>query len=187
MRRKARAWVVALLALIAAAAVGVGLVARYEDRLLPALGLGRPVVLYFARPDGTALAGEVRYTLPGRDGPMQRLRMLAEGPRPESGLAPVLPPGTRPLGVQVDEGVATVDFSREIIERHWGGSTAELLTVYGIVNTLTAVPGIERVQIRVEGRPVETLAGHVDLTQPLPADPSLVAAAPSDSSPRPAP
>ncbi|HEY8426601.1 MAG TPA: GerMN domain-containing protein [Limnochordales bacterium] len=187
MRRKAKAWGVALLALLVLAAVGVGLIARYEDRLLPALGLGRPVVLYFARPDGMALATEVRYTLPGLDGPMQRLQMLAEGPRPESGLAPVLPPGTRPLGVHVDDGVATVDFSREIIERHWGGSTAELLTVYGIVNTLTAAPGIQRVQIRVEGRPIETLAGHVDLSQPLPADPSLVVAIPSDSGPSAAP
>ncbi|HEY8497940.1 MAG TPA: GerMN domain-containing protein, partial [Limnochordales bacterium] len=64
-----------------------------------------------------------------------------------------------------------------IIERHWGGTTGELLTVYGIVNTLTQLPGIRQVQIVVEGRPVETLAGHVDLTQPLEADPSLVAAA----------
>lgn len=177
MRRGAVTGIVVAVALLAVAAAAVGLIARYDDRLLPALGLGRPVVLYFASPDGEALVGEVRYVLPGFDGPMQRLEMLARGPRPGSGLAPVLPPGTRPLGVTVRDGVAVADFSREIIERHWGGTTGELLTVYGIVNTLTQLPGIRQVQIVVEGRPVETLAGHVDLTQPLEADPSLVEAA----------
>lgn len=176
-----KTWLVAVCAVLLVAAGGVWLAARYEDRILPALGLGRPVVLYFARADGLGLVAEVHYVLPGQDGPMQRLQMLARGPRPGSDLAPVLPPGARPLGVTVEDGVATVNFSREIVERHWGGSTGELMTVYGIVNTLANVPGIQRVRILVEGKPVETLAGHVDLTQPLEADPSLVFAAPANA------
>lgn len=174
-----KAWLVAVCAVALVAAGGLWLVARYEDRILPAVGLGRRVVLYFASPDGMGLVPDERFVLPWQDDLMTRLRLLARGPRPGSGLAPVIPPGARPLGANVEDGVATVDFSREIVERHWGGSTGELMTVYGIVNTLTAVPGIHRVRILVEGKPVETLAGHVDLTQPLEADPSLVLAPPS--------
>ena len=44
---------------------------------------------------------------------------------------------------------------------------AELLTVYSIVNSLTAnFPAVKRVQILVDDRQAPTLAGHVDLTRP---------------------
>ena len=61
------------------------------------------------------------------------------------------------------------------------GSEDELLTVYSVVNSLTAnFPAVKRVQILVEDRPAPTLAGHVDLTRPLPADMTFLAgAAPS--------
>jgi len=43
-----------------------------------------------------------------------------------------------------------------------------LLTIYTIVNALTVnVPTIRAVQILIEGREVDTLAGHVDLRRPL--------------------
>jgi spore germination protein GerM len=61
-----------------------------------------------------------------------------------------------------------LDFSRELQTNHSGGSAGELLTVYSIVNTLAEnIHGISRVQILVEGNEVETLAGHLDLREPL--------------------
>jgi hypothetical protein len=43
------------------------------------------------------------------------------------------------------------------------------------VNAVTAnLPAIQRVQILIEGREVDTLAGHVDLRRPLERDASLV-------------
>jgi len=66
------------------------------------------------------------------------------------------------------------DFSKELVERHWGGTAGELMTVYGIVNTLGELPGVKQVRITVEGRPLETLAGHLDLREPLAPDPDLV-------------
>ena len=51
---------------------------------------------------------------------------------------------------------------------HSGGSLDELFTVYALVNALTAsVPEVTAVQILVGGREADTLAGHVDLRQPL--------------------
>ena len=61
-----------------------------------------------------------------------------------------------------------MDLSREVSMGHPGGSLEELFTVYAIVNALTMnVPDITAVQILVEGREVDTLAGHVDLRHPL--------------------
>ena len=43
-----------------------------------------------------------------------------------------------------------------------------LCGLYTIVNALTVnLPAVKRVQILVDGREVDTLAGHVDLRHPL--------------------
>jgi hypothetical protein len=61
-----------------------------------------------------------------------------------------------------------VDLSRDASAAHPGGSLNELLTVYTIVNALTAnLPAVSAVQLLVDGKQVETLAGHVDLRRPL--------------------
>jgi len=71
---------------------------------------------------------------------------------------------------QIVENVAYVDFSKELMENHWGGSRAEELTVYSIVNTLTDVSGIKEVQILIEGSIPSTIAGHIILDEPLSAN-----------------
>jgi len=58
---------------------------------------------------------------------------------------------------------------------HPGGSTNELLTIYALVNTVTAnISSVERVQILIDGHQADTLAGHVDLRRPFERDASLV-------------
>jgi hypothetical protein len=71
-----------------------------------------------------------------------------------------------------EQGDAFVDLTKEAVTEHTGGSLDELFSVYAIVNTLTGnLPAITRVQILVEGKEVDSLAGHVDLRSPLPASP----------------
>ncbi len=61
-----------------------------------------------------------------------------------------------------------MDLSADARIRHTGGALDELFTVYTIVNVLTAnLPAVTRVQILIEGKEVDTLAGHVDLRHPL--------------------
>lgn len=80
-----------------------------------------------------------------------------------------IPQGTRLRAVYVSEqGDAFVDVSGEAAKNHTGGALDELFAVYAIVNALTVnLPAIARVQILVDGKEVDTLAGHVDLRQPL--------------------
>jgi germination protein M len=107
----------------------------------------------------------------------------------QSGLVATLNSGTRVLDVFVTaRGVAYVDLSKEVTESFPGGSEAERLTVYSVVNSITSnLPAIKRVQILVDDRPVATLAGHVDLTRPLSADLTLLAAMAAPASQSPAP
>ena len=80
-----------------------------------------------------------------------------------------VPPGTALRALYLTSGgEAFVDLSREIVTAHPGGSLDELLTVYAIVNALTMnLPAVTSVQVLVDGKEVDTLAGHVDLRRPL--------------------
>lgn len=96
-----------------------------------------------------------------------------------AGLLPTLSPSTRVLEVFVSAGgIASVDLSKEAAEGQPGGSEAELITVYSIVNSLTtSFPAVRRVQILIDDHPAPSLAGHVDLSRPLSPDMTFLAAA----------
>ena len=80
-----------------------------------------------------------------------------------------LPPDTILREVWVSPGgIATVDFAAGFPDLVGGGSMNEIQAVYGVVGTLTAsFPEIQLVQFLIDGRPVETLNGHLDLSLPL--------------------
>jgi spore germination protein GerM len=94
------------------------------------------------------------------------LSEMAKGPTGQSPLYPVLPPGTRLLGVEIIDGVAYVDFSREMLDQSVG-SPVESAVVEAIVRTVTEVEGVSAVQILVGGETIPSLAGHVDLSRPI--------------------
>jgi spore germination protein GerM len=129
--------------------------------------------LYFVAEDGVSLVPVPSDVAFGAS-PSEQARHVLEAQ---------LAPATRgrlsaiPTGVKVNaiyftsKGDAYVDLSHEIITGHPGGSLNEALTVYTIVSALTAnVREITAVQILVDGRQIDTLAGHIDLRQPLAAD-----------------
>ncbi len=133
--------------------------------------------LFYSSADGQALV------------PVQREVALAEGVAPQGHEilvaqlqgAPephvsVIPAGTSLRAFYVTErGDAFVDLSSEFAAQHVGGTSTELLTVYAVVNAVLAnLPTLRRVQILVDGREVDTLAGHVDIRRPLERDLSLV-------------
>src|SRR5262245_26107644 len=84
-------------------------------------------------------------------------------------LVSAVPAGTTLRALFITENrQAFVDLSRDVIAAHPGGTINELLTVYTIVNAVTAnLPAITSVQVLVDGKEVDTLAGHVDLRRPL--------------------
>jgi hypothetical protein len=89
--------------------------------------------------------------------------------------------GAIPRGVSLRElfitsqGVAYLDLSQEVVSNHPGGSSAEELTVFSLSQTLIAnFPAVKTVKILVEGREIQTLAGHLDLTIPYGRAPSYL-------------
>ncbi len=77
------------------------------------------------------------------------------------------PPGTRVLGVTVDGSTATVDLSRDV-ESQAGGTFGENGEFKALVYTVTGIPGIDAVAVRVDGARLETLpGGHLEIDDPL--------------------
>jgi hypothetical protein len=65
----------------------------------------------------------------------------------------------------VDPGGAVIDLNAAFADQHRSGILSEQLTVNSLVETLALnVPGIQRVNILVEGKARDTLAGHADLS-----------------------
>lgn len=83
----------------------------------------------------------------------------------------VFPKGTRLLEARVRNGTLQLNFSEELISNFEGGASWETALVNAITSTAASFPEVQRVQILVQGKPVETIGGHVDLSQALPVSP----------------
>ncbi len=135
------------------------------------------VKLYFSESAGERLVSEERKIIAspqiGQEAKLI-LKELIEGPK-DSSLNPTLPSETQIRAVYVKDDCFYVDFSSSLKEKHSGGSTGELLTIYSIVNTLLEnFPSQSQVQILIQGKPAETLAGHIDIRNPLSKNFSVV-------------
>jgi spore germination protein GerM len=97
---------------------------------------------------------------------IQALNALFAGPSVDSKLLPLFPKDTKVLNLTIKKGIAYLNLSSNVTELNVGAST-EKLAVASLVNTLTKFPDVFRVKILVEGKEVESLAGHVDLSGPL--------------------
>ncbi|MBP2633550.1 MAG: Lipoprotein LpqB, GerMN domain protein [Firmicutes bacterium] len=123
--------------------------------------------VYYANEDGTKLVSEVNIKkVPGEDKYMTVMKKLIAGTN-EKGAVSMIPKGTKLRGIKVEKNIAYVDFSKELVKKFNGGSDGEIMLVGTIVNTLTEFPEIKAVQILVEGKQVDTIAGHMDTSEPF--------------------
>jgi len=127
-------------------------------------------LLFYVSEAGTELVESSR-EIPYGATPVQQARLIVEAqlqPAP-GGMTSAIPAGTTMRALFLTaRGEAYVDLSREVVSGHSGGSLDEALTVFTIVNALTVnLPTVSAVQILVDGKAVDTLAGHIDLRHPL--------------------
>lgn len=128
------------------------------------------VTLFFLSEDDDLLHPEVRQIPDVDDISGNARRTIEELIRgSQDGLVSPFPRETRLRNFFLtDEGIAYVDFSKEFMNQHLSGSSAEIATVYSVVNTLTYnFSDIKKVFILANGKEQETLGGHVNLSQPF--------------------
>ena len=120
--------------------------------------------IYFSDPQERFLMPEKRYVIKENDAAAQAkeiVKALLEGSK--AGLVNTFPVGVVLIDVKVgDAGIASVNFSKNLIKKYQGGSTAEMATIYSLTNSITQnVPAIKKVKILVEGKELSSIKGHI--------------------------
>ncbi|HIE28664.1 TPA: spore gernimation protein [Candidatus Poribacteria bacterium] len=127
--------------------------------------------LYFLNSEKSELVAEERDIELSRDyieSIKQVINKLIEGSA--TGMLNPIPKGTklREVFFEQKRGYVYVDFSEALSKSHIGGVTGELLTIQSIIKTLQAnFHEIKEAQILIDGKDVDTIAGHIDISQPL--------------------
>jgi len=135
------------------------------------------VQLYFGDSENAMLRKEKRTVSLRKvlaDSPRSIILELMKGPT-EKNLFPVIPTGTKLLSIIKEGDIITVNFSKEFRDNHNGGSAGETMTIYAIVNSLTELMDVEKVQFQIEGKTEEEFKGHFEFDKPFVRDESLVA------------
>lgn len=102
----------------------------------------------------------------------QVLQALLEGPRrdgSEAGAAACFGPDAAVLELYLDgKDLAVVDLPLATVQALPGGTSSEVAVLYCLLRSLgSALPGVSRLQVLIDGEEAETLKGHVDLHDPL--------------------
>lgn len=134
----------------------------------------RVISLYFADPIDNKLVAEQREIAKVVGIARAAIDELIKGPA-GSGLQATLPSSTKLLDINIrEDGLAIVDFSNDLIRDLPVSAAAEELAVYSIVNTLAQFPTVQEVEMRVDGRTVDTLLGYVDFEEGLVKNTSIM-------------
>ena len=85
----------------------------------------------------------------------------------EKELTTIFPKHAKIKSIKREGETAIVDFDKDILKGFVGGSTGEEFLINSIVDTLTEFKEIEQVKFLIDGQEVETLSGHMDLSEPV--------------------
>lgn len=120
------------------------------------------LTLYFSNKEGTGLVKETRTVHYSTNISMEKLIMeqLIEGPKKSSSMATV-PSGTKLITVSMVDGVCYVNLSDSFKSQN--AEVNEEIVLYSIVNSLTELQGVQKVQISING----SNAGKVRYTYDL--------------------
>ena len=131
------------------------------------------ILLHFADPSGESLIPVYRTVVYNSNMSMERLvaEQLLVGPNTEEAQA-TLSPNTKITNVTVQDNTCYIDFSEEFLSLLPGISPE--LALYSLVNSLTELYGVERVQISVGGQSGLLFGNLIPLDAPFSANPSLL-------------
>ena len=134
------------------------------DRLL------RDFTVYYTNLDRRYLIGQEISVDPSAQEsiPLQLLELLLTPPA-DSGLRSALPAGTHVLAVDLEDGLCTVELSTEFENRRFYSLTSQVLSLMSVVNTLTGLPEIQRVEFVCGGR-LLIRYGALSISEPLVRD-----------------
>ena len=127
----------------------------------------RQLRLYFPDSSGRYLLSEYHTLTLGEDTSPERyvVEELLRGPN-SSELKSLIPAGTALLSCATVDNVCVVNLSEEFVSNRPETALEERLAIYTIVNSLTALAGVDSVNLLAEGQPIGTYV-YCSLAEPL--------------------
>ncbi|MBR2178840.1 MAG: GerMN domain-containing protein [Selenomonadaceae bacterium] len=126
------------------------------------------VKVYYPDESGLRLIGVNReIEISDSDGKYKAAVEAVMTPPKEKNLTKVVSNNSSLISVDVKDGTALVNLSKNIKIGFVGGSTGEELLIGSVVNTLTEFKEVNAVKFLIDGQEVETLSGHMDLSAPI--------------------
>ena len=118
--------------------------------------------LYFSNADGTGLTEEKREVVYNMDTPLEQIvvEQIIKGPGTE-GLKATVSPDAKVLSLSVSDGVCYINFNNAFLTAMPDINLN--LTVYSLVNSLSELTTVKKVQIAVEGSQKVMLGDTISL------------------------
>lgn len=131
------------------------------------------LTLYFASMDGTGLVEETRVVHYSSNISMEKLVMeqLMEGPK-QSGAQSTIPAETKLINVSVVDGICYVSLDETFLNQN--PEITEQVVLFSIVDSLTELGNVQKVQISINGDTSGKCRYNYDLATMYEADESLV-------------
>lgn len=128
----------------------------------------KEVTLYFSDEMAEGLCPEKRVIEVNQNQTIENqiVEQLIKGPEDSSHVATV-PAETKIKNIKTEDSICYVDLSRDFVTKHSGGTTGEMLTIYSIVNSLTELDNVTKVQFLIEGQKEEVFKGQLDFSKPF--------------------
>lgn len=148
--------------------------AALDSNGLPLPGEMKTVTLYFGNANADKVVAEKREVEVLKGESLERVVFLElmKGPVTKGLYAPI-PKGTRLLSVKTKDGLCTLDLSSEFVDNHPGGTAGESMTLNSIVNSLTELSGVKKVQFLIDGQ-IRTTYPHAVFDKPFARDESMI-------------
>ncbi len=134
------------------------------------------LLLYFADETGTKLVCQQRgmEVKQSQSLEYQIVEQLISGPDNSNGtnLIATVPSDTKIKDIKTEDGICYVNLSNDFLKKQ--GNVSETLTIYSIVNSLTELDYVNKVQFLIEGEKINEYSGEIDFSKPFDRNISLI-------------
>jgi germination protein M len=148
--------------------------AELDEQGYPLPGEKKILSIYFSNSNADKVVLEKREVCVTAGQPLEKVvfEELIKGPVNKE-LNPAIPKGTKLISAKTKDGICTLNLSREFVDNHPGGSAGESMTINSIVNSLTELTGVNKVQFLIEGEKIEVYI-HVMFSEPFSRNEAII-------------
>ena len=127
--------------------------AKLDVNGAPVPGEIKTITLYFGDSNAEKVMAEKREIELSKGEQLERIIFLELMKGPETdGLHAAIPEGTKLLSIRTSNGLCTLDLSKEFVDNSPGGTAGESMTLNSVVNSMTELSYIKKVQFLIDGQ-----------------------------------